>query len=152
MSPFFVTGLVIRGLTAVTHLEQNSLIHGYGEWTGKRVVVTYLCSTLRAKEAAPFHMARQTEPLKGSSDSWHKNWWVEKRLHKCYGSLGRESRDWQKHMQNENLPKLWLHTFHKQVWKATMNMKRLGDYALCQASCQGLALFPLQDLLQRTMN
>lgn len=107
----------------------------------------------RVNETAPFHTPDKLNPVKGpSSDGWHMNWWVEIWLHKCYGSLGKEKRDWQKHLQNEKLSKIWLHTFNKQVGRAILNLKHLGYYALCQTSCQGLALSSLQDLLQRTVN
>lgn len=123
-------------------------------WGGNRekVVVTYLCSTLRANETAPFHTPDKLNPVKGPSSGWYMNWWVEIRLHKCYGSLGKEKRDWQKHLQNEKLSKLCLNTFSKQVGRAILDLKHLGYYALCQTSCQGLALSSLQDFLQRTMN
>lgn len=124
-------------------------------WGVKRekVVVTYLCSTLRANETAPFHTPDKLNPVKGpSSDGWHTDWWVEIWLHKCYGSLGKEKRDWQKHSQNEKLSKIWLHTFNKQVGRAILNLKHPGYYALCWTSSQGLALSSLQDLLPRTMN
>lgn len=97
--------------------------------------------------------SRQTEPIKGrSSDGWYMSWWVEIWLHKFYGSLGKEMTDRQKHLQNEKLSKLCLHTFSKYLGRAMLDLKHLGYYAPCQTSSQGLALSSLRDFLQRTMN
>lgn len=61
--------LVFRDLIAVTCLKQNSLIHGNGKQTGKKVVVTYLCSTQSERDSSLSH----------SQTNWARKrviWWL----------------------------------------------------------------------------
>lgn len=46
-----------------------------------------------------------------------------------------EKRDWQKHLQNETFQN------YDYILPTNRSMKNLGDLALCQTSCQGLALY-----------